>query len=260
MSGWFGRLRRSLASRPELALSPALLVVLLVAWEAFARTGIVSQILLPPASAVGSAIVALVSAPWFPPHLWATMVETVVGFVLGSSMAVVLAAVLHHLPLGRRVLYPYILTFQLTPSIVLAPIFIIIFGLGLESKIVVSLTTAFFVVLITSLAGFDAADANALRLMRSLSAGRLRTFRMLVFPAALPYIVAGLKTGTALALIGALVGEFITAQAGLGMLLTQFTFNLRQDMVFATVFVVVLLGIVLYGSVELVGRRVLWWR
>ena len=171
-----------------------------------------------------------------------------------------MAAVLHHLPLARRVLYPYVITFQLTPSIVLAPIFIIFFGLGLESKVVVSLTTSFFVVLITSLTGFESVDENARALMRSLSAGRWQVFRMLTFPTALPYVFTGLRTATALALIGALVGEFITAQVGLGMLLTQFTFNLRQDYVFATVIVVVLLGMVLFGAVELLARRVVWWR
>jgi NitT/TauT family transport system permease protein len=253
-------IRATLRARPELVLSPLLLVVVLIAWDAVVNAGLVSRILLPSVGSVASAFVNLVTAPWFPQHLIATTVETVVGFVAGSALAIALAAVLHHVPLVRRVLYPYVLTFQLTPSIVLAPIFIIFFGLGIASKIVVSLTTSFFVVLITSLSGFDAVDRDAVALMRSLSAGRMQIFRMLTFPMALPFIFTGLRTATALALIGALVGEFITAQVGLGMLLTQFTFNLRQDNVFATVIVVVLLGMVLFGAVELVYRRVVTWR
>ena len=258
-AGWFARIARALRARPELLLSPALLVVLLVAWQLIVEAGLISRILLPSPVTVADAFVSIVTAPWFPQHLIATSIETSVGFVFGSAGAITLAAVLHHLPLVRRVLYPYVLTFQLTPSIVLAPIFIIFFGLGLESKVVVSLTTAFFVVLITSMTGFDSVDEDARALMRSLSAGRLQIFRMLTFPAALPYVFTGLKTATALALIGALVGEFITAQVGLGMLLTQFTFNLRQDFVFATVIVVVLLGMVLFGAIELLARRFVWW-
>jgi NitT/TauT family transport system permease protein len=161
---------------------------------------------------------------------------------------------------GTLVFYPYILTFQLTPSIVLAPIFIIIFGLGIESKIFVSLTTSFFVILITSLAGFASVDPDSRDLMRVLVASRWTTFRMLTFPTALPFIFTGLRTGIALALIGALVGEFITARAGLGVLLTQFTFNLRQDMVFATIIVIVAFGLTLYGVVEGAHRWLVWWR
>jgi NitT/TauT family transport system permease protein len=254
------RVVRRLRERPELILSPLLLVAILVVWSLIVDARLVSRILLPAPGTVASAFVSIVTAPWFPEHLIATAVETTLGFVLGSVGAIAMAAVLHHLPLARRVLYPYVITFQLTPSIVLAPIFIIFFGLGLESKVVVSLTTSFFVVLITSLTGFESVDENARALMRSLSAGRWQIFRMLTFPTALPYVFTGLRTATALALIGALVGEFITAQVGLGMLLTQFTFNLRQDYVFAVVIVVVLLGMVLFGAVELLARRVVWWR
>jgi NitT/TauT family transport system permease protein len=254
------RVVRRLRERPELLLSPLLLVAILIVWTLVVDARLVSRILLPAPGTVATAFVSIVTAPWFPPHLIATTIETTLGFVLGSAGAIAMAAVLHHLPLARRVLYPYVITFQLTPSIVLAPIFIIFFGLGLESKVVVSLTTSFFVVLITSLTGFESVDENARALMRSLSAGRWQVFRMLTFPTALPYVFTGLRTATALALIGALVGEFITAQVGLGMLLTQFTFNLRQDYVFATVIVVVLLGMMLFGAVELLARRVVWWR
>ena len=254
------RIARLLRERPEIVLSPLLLVALLAVWTWVVDARLISRILLPAPSTVASAFVTIVTAPWFPPHLVATAIETGLGFVLGSAGAIVMAAILHHLPLARRVLYPYVLTFQLTPSIVLAPIFIIFFGLGLESKVVVSLTTSFFVVLITAMTGFESVDENARALMRSLSAGRWQVFRMLTFPTALPYVFTGLRTATALALIGALVGEFITAQEGLGMLLTQFTFNLRQDYVFATVIVVVLLGMVLFGAVEVLSRRLVWWR
>src|SRR4051794_26923576 len=167
--------------RPEFILAPILFVLILLAWTAVTEARLISRILLPPPLAVGQSFVGLITAAWFPEHLVTTAIETIVGFVLGSVLAIVMAALLHHADLARRVLYPYILTFQLTPSIVLAPIFIIIFGLGIESKIFVALTTAFFVVLVTSMTGFASIDPDALDLMRSMVASRWKTFRMLTF-------------------------------------------------------------------------------
>jgi NitT/TauT family transport system permease protein len=244
----------------QLLLIPLVFVAVTGLWQMVTALKLVSPILLPGPAVVFKAFVGLITAPWFPAHLMATAIETSVGFVVGSVLAIAAATGLHHSQLVRKVMYPYILIFQLTPSVVLAPIFIIWFGLGMESKIVVSLTTVFFGVLVNSLQGFEAVEEEAHLLMRSLFASRFRTFRMLTFPTALPYIFAGLKTGTTMALIGALVGEFISAQKGLGRLLSQFSFNLRQDLVFATIIVVILLGLVLFGAVEVLYRWIVWWR
>lgn len=252
--------RRRVELKPEVLLMPLVLVSVVGLWQIVSALELVSPILLPPPIVTLDAFVELITAPWFPPHLLTTTIETTVGFLIGSALAIVTASVLHQWPMVRRVLYPYLLTLQLTPSIVLAPIFIIWFGLGIESKIVTSLATVFFGVLINALEGFGSASENSLLLMRSLCTSKSRTFRMLTFPVALPYIFAGLKLGTTMALIGALVGEFITAQQGLGRLLAQFSFNLRQDMVFATIVVVVLLGIGLFALVELMYRWIVWWR
>jgi NitT/TauT family transport system permease protein len=241
-------------------LSPLVLVVVLALWEAVSQARLLSHIVLPPASEVGRALVSLLTAPYFPQHIGATTLEMALGFTIGSFFAFSLGVLLHHVPLLRRVLYPYIITFQLTPAIVLAPIFVIWFGFGLESKVVVSITTVFFVVLISTLAGLDAVEENALLLMNSLCASKRQIFFMVKLPHSLPYVFAGLKTATAMAIIGALVGEFITARAGLGVLLTQFGFALKQDLVFATVIVVAAVGLVTFGLIELLQRKVVWWR
>lgn len=251
-----GLLRR----RPELVLSPLVLAAVLAAWESASQARLVSHIILPPASDVARGLLVLLTAEWFPQHVWATTVETILGFTIGSFLAFTMAVILHHLPLLRRILYPYIITFQLTPSIVLAPIFIIWFGFGIESKVVVSLTTAFFVVLISTLTGLDSVEENAVLLMRSMCASRRQVFFMLTLPTALPYVFAGLKAAITLALIGAIVGEFITARAGLGVLLTQFGFAMKQEMVFATVIVIAVVGMMTFGLVELLQRRIVWWR
>jgi NitT/TauT family transport system permease protein len=229
-------------------------------WELVTRFQLLSPIVLPPAGSVGMGLLTLLRSDWFYQHVWLTGLETAVGFTLGSVLAMSLAVLLHYVPLLRRVLYPFILTLQLTPSVVLAPIFIVWFGFGIESRIVVALMTAFFVVLVSALTGLDAVEENALLLMSALCASRGQVFRMLTLPTALPYVFSGLKAGITLALIGAIVGEFIAGRAGLGVLLTQFGFALKQDMVFATVAVIATLGMTLFGMVVLAERKVVWWR
>jgi NitT/TauT family transport system permease protein len=219
-----------------------------------------SPIVLPPPAAVGAGLVTLLTAEWFQQHFWVTGLETAAGFLLGSVLAVSLAVLLHFVPLLRRVLYPYILTLQLTPSVVLAPIFIVWFGFGIESRVVVSLMTAFFVVLVSTLSGLGAVEENALLLMNALCASRRQVFRMLTLPTALPYVFSGLKAAITLALIGAIVGEFIAGRTGMGVLLTQFGFALKQEMVFATVAVIAALGMLLFGLIVLAEHKVVWWR
>jgi NitT/TauT family transport system permease protein len=248
------------SARPELILSPLVLVVALLIWTFVTETRMVSSILLPSPAMVAAGIGSLVTAEWFPNHLVTTAIEMVAGFSLASLGAFATGVILAHIPLVRRVLYPYLVVFQVMPMVVLAPVIVIWFGFGIESKVVVAVTTAFFVVLVNTLAGIDRVPRNSQLLMRSLVASRRQEFVMLTLPASLPYVFAGLKTAATLALIGALVGEFVTARAGLGRLLTQFSFALKQDLVFATVFVVGALGVVMYGAVALLERRIVWWK
>jgi NitT/TauT family transport system permease protein len=116
------------------------------------------------------------------------------------------------------------------------------------------------VILVNTLSGLSSVPENSRLLLRSMCASRRQMLFKLSLPTALPYIFAALKTASTLALIGALVGEFVTARAGLGKLLTQFSFALRQDLMFATVFVVGALGVALYGIVAFLEKRIVWWR
>jgi NitT/TauT family transport system permease protein len=240
-------------------ISPLLLVAILAAWAWVSESGLVSRLILPPPGRVFDGVIMLLTAPWFPQHLLTTATEMVAGFLIAAVMAISVAVLLHQIPLARRVAYPYIVTFQVTPMIALAPVFVIWLGFGLESKILIAVTTAFFVILVTTMAGLASVRHNSKLLMRSLVASRRQIFFMLELPSALPYMFAGFKTAATMALIGALVGEFVTAQAGLGRLLTQFSFAIRQDLVFSTVVIVAALGLVMYGVVSLLQRWIVWW-
>jgi NitT/TauT family transport system permease protein len=252
--------RRLLRERPEIVLAPLALLVLLYLWDLITRVGLVTPVLLPSPQAVGRALRLLLTAPWFPANLWTTVAETLAGFAIAAFLAVAIAILLDQVRLLRQVAYPYMVVLQVMPSVVLAPLFIVWFGFGISSKIVIAVSTAFFVILVNTLSGLSSVSENSRLLMRSLCASRSQMLFKLTLPTALPYIFAAFKTASTLALIGALVGEFVTARAGLGRLLTQFSFALRQDMVFATVFVVGALGVVLYGVVVFLEKKIVWWR
>ena len=251
---------RLLRDRPEIVLAPLALVLLIYLWDLVTRIELVAPVLLPSPWAVWRAMKLLLTAPWFPQHLWTTVAETLAGFGIAAVSAVAIAIVLDQVRLIRQVAYPYMVVLQVMPSVVLAPLFIVWFGFGISSKIVIAVSTAFFVILVNTLSGLSSVPENSRLLMRSMCASRSQMLFKLSLPTALPYIFAALKTASTLALIGALVGEFVTARAGLGRLLTQFSFALRQDMMFATVFIVGALGVALYGIVALAEKKIVWWR
>jgi NitT/TauT family transport system permease protein len=251
---------RLLRDRPEIVLAPLALVLLIYLWDLVTRIELVAPVLLPSPWAVWRAMKLLLTAPWFPQHLWTTVAETLAGFGIAAVTAVAIAILLDQVRLIRQVAYPYMVVLQVMPSVVLAPLFIVWFGFGISSKIVIAVSTAFFVILVNTLSGLSSVPENSRLLMRSMCASRSQMLFKLSLPTALPYIFAAFKTASTLALIGALVGEFVTARAGLGRLLTQFSFALRQDMMFATVFVVGALGVALYGIVALAEKKIVWWR
>jgi NitT/TauT family transport system permease protein len=254
------RLAGGLRQHPGLVLSPLSFVLLLLLWEAISRAGLVAQIVLPPPSRVWDGLVILFTAPWFPQHVWLTTAETLIGFLIGGVAAIFLGIVMVNVRLFKEVVYPYVVAFQVMPKVVLAPIFITWFGFGMESKIVMAIAISFFPVVINTVVGLESVEENAALLMRSLVASRRQVFCKLAWPTALPSIFAGLKTSLTLALIGALVAEFVTAKEGLGTLITTFSFELKVYLVFAVIIVVSVLGLVLYGLMEYLDRKVVFWR
>jgi NitT/TauT family transport system permease protein len=251
---------RLMREHPGVVLSPVSLLLILLVWELVSRAGMVSPLVLPPPSRIWDGLVILFTAPWFPQHVWYTTAETLIGFAIGGVAAIVLGIVMVELRLFKEVIYPYVVAFQVMPKVVLAPIFITWFGFGMESKIVMAIAISFFPVVINTVVGLESVEENATLLMRSLVATRTQVFWKLSWPTALPSIFAGLKTSLTLALIGALVAEFVTAKEGLGTLITTFSFELKVYLVFAVIIIVSVLGLVLYGLMEYLERKIVFWR
>lgn len=246
------------------AHSLALLVALLAAWEFGVRLFRVPKFLLPPVSDVAVAIYQGVVAPPFARdgfwlHTAVTLSEILIGFALGSAIGLVLAIVIAESEGLDRLLRPYVAAFQSLPKVAVAPIIVTWMGFGVGSKIAIVCLITFFPVLVTSLAGFKAIDLDRIDLLRSLSATRWQIFAKAKFPSALPYIFAGLDMAAAFAVVGAIVGEFVGAQSGLGVLILQRESQLDTAGSFAVFAILSVLGVALTAVLRLVRRRALNW-
>lgn len=254
------------ASAWQRAIVPPVLsaVVALGLWEAIVDIFAVPVFIVPPPSAVIRALVRgfsypLLSGQGYYLHTGVTAIETVAGFAIGSLAGVFLGALVAQFSLVERTVYPYVLAFQTIPKPALAPLFVLWFGYGLSSKIVVTATIVFFPLVVNTIVGLRSVDQDSLDLMRCLGASDVQNFRMLKFPAALPFVFAGLDMAAIYALIGALIGEFVGAQQGLGLLLINMNFNVDTAGLFSLFIVLAAIGILLHLIVTAVERRVLFW-
>ncbi len=187
---------------------------------------------------------------WY--HTSLTLFEILAGLLLGVSTATLLGYVIAKSPTLDRVLMPYIVAAQAVPIVALAPLLVIWFGFGSMSKILVCALTLFLPVLINTAVGIRSVDRNLRELMRSLGASRWQTFRMLEVPAALPVLFGGLKIGATLSVIGAVVGEFVGADRGLGFLINLARGLFDTPLLFVALFTLVTIALTLYGAISLV--------
>lgn len=188
-----------------------------------------------------------------------TAYETVTGFLSGSAVGIISAILISYSRTVRATLYPLIIFLQQVPKSALAPLFVVWFGFGLQSKIMIALLIAFFPVLINTAAGLASVPVELIDLASSLKVSRFQSFRRIEFPYATPSIFSGLKIGISLALVGAIVGEFVGASAGLGYLIILTQYDLRTPLMFACFGVLGLLGFTLFGAVGLAERLVIPW-
>jgi NitT/TauT family transport system permease protein len=189
-------------------------------------------------------------------HAATTLVEVVLGFVVGASVGLVVGAVLARSERISLVFSPYLVAAQSTPILALAPLLALWFGTGLLSKVVICTLIVFFPVAVSTMVGLRGVDRRLLELGRSLRATRRQLFGLIELPAALPSILGGMRVGVTLAVVGAVIGEWAGAEAGLGWLLNLARgSSFDTPLLFATLLTIALLGVVLYGLVTLAERR-----
>jgi NitT/TauT family transport system permease protein len=248
-----------MTSTRNVSLSLVLLALSLLGWEMVVRVAQIPAFILPPPSQVVVALYRGIASGVYLRNLQVTLLETVLGFALGSALGFVLGTAVAMNRYVEYFLYPYIVMFQSLPKVALAPLIVIWFGLGLTSKVVNAALVAFFPLLVNTMVGLRSADEDRVSLMRSLAATDTQIFWMLRLPNALPFVMAGLDIAMILALIGAIVAEFTGATAGLGTLILSMTYTMDVSGQFSVLLILSIVGLLLNRLVQLVRRRVLFW-
>jgi NitT/TauT family transport system permease protein len=236
------------------------IIAILLIWQWLSKTGKVDEIIVPAPTDIWDSLVRLVQQDFFWQNTWVTVKETVIGFVVGVGAAWILGTLIGVFRPFRLAFYPLIVTFQITPRVALAPVFLTWFGFGITSKWVMAATICFFPVLINVVLGLKTVDKDAHDLMRSFGASRWEEYRKLTLPSSLPAIFAGMKIAITLALIGAIVAEFVGATEGMGVMIKTFNFQLQVADGFAVIFALAIIGLILYGITELLESKIVFWR
>ncbi len=237
----------------------ALLIFFLAAWEGYVRIFNVSSLILPPPTLVLASLwnIVLEARTWS--HVWVTVYETVFGFVIACFIGVGLGAVLGKIEWLERTLNPFIIATQVVPKVALVPLFVVWFGFGVTSKIIVSAVLAFFPILTNTLLGVKSVDHGHRDVMISLGATRWQTFWRLELPSALPYVLAGMEIGIVLAIIGAVVGEYLGGSQGLGYMAVAAMNAYQTSDLFAVIILLTVIGFLFYVVVVGARRLVIPW-
>jgi NitT/TauT family transport system permease protein len=242
-----------------MAQSAVVFGIFIGTWELTVRLFDVPQIILPPPSAVAVSFWNSLSTGELTLHLAITMFEVILGFVLGAATGLLLGFGIALSPLAERLFYPYVVAFQTVPKVAIAPIVVIWFGYGVASKVVITATIAFFPVLANAIVGLRAAPQDQIEMMLSYTASRWQVFHMVRLKQALPYIFVGLDVAIVLSVIGAIVGEFVGAKAGLGFLILQKNFNFDMAGTFVVLIVLSVIGVSLHSLISYAQRRIVFW-
>jgi NitT/TauT family transport system permease protein len=237
----------------------AVFVILMGLWEGAIRFLKVPSFIVPAPSAVMLALWSGLSSGLYFSHALITASEAIAGFVIGSLLGLAIGTIIVVFPTMERIIYPYVVALQTVPKVAIAPLMVVWFGFGMISKVLVVALVSLFPVLVNVIAGLRAVDQDRLDLLGALSASRWQVFRYLRFPNALPFIFAGLNTAIVLSVIGAIVGEFVGANQGLGFLILQANYQLDIAGAFSLFVVLSIMGVALHWTLRWVERRCVFW-
>jgi NitT/TauT family transport system permease protein len=246
---------------PHWAQHVFVFVIFISIWEMSVQFNWVSALILPSPFAVVIAwwdLAITRAIIWN--HFFTTLTEVLVGFIVGATFGLGIAIVSAINMTFRRLVSPYMVALQVTPRIAIAPIIVAWLGFGMEPKMAIAAIICFFPIFINALTGLMQVDRENLEMFESMRASKWQIFRHLQLPGALPIIMAGFKTGISLALIGAIVGEFVSASEGLGVLIQRFSFQLLLPEAFACLIMLTAMGLFLYGLATFADRQIVFWQ
>jgi len=240
-----------------------LLAVIFVAlilgfWEAFVRILAVPVFILPPPSSIFA--IALIRAPLILPHAAITFTEILLGICLALCTAIPLAIAMFAKPALEKALAPFLVASQAIPVFALAPLLVVWLGYGIASKVFMAWIIIFFPICVSLLEGLKSCDPEYRVLFRLMGASFFKTLTLLYWPWALPRFFAGLKVGVTVATIGAVIGEWVGAQQGLGFLMIQSNARLQVDLVFAAILWLTAMGLGMWWLVGFLERKIIKWK
>ena len=240
-------------------LFPASLTLgILVLWEVLVRAMDIPAFILPPPSAIGLCAVTKATLIW--PHALATALEIILGIVLALGTSIPLAIFMFARPGIEKGLSPFLVASQAVPVFALAPLLVIWLGYGIWSKVFMAWVIIFFPITVSLLSGLKSCDPDFRRLFTLMGAGFWMKLRLLYWPWALPQFFSGLKVGVTVATIGAVIGEWVGAQKGLGYLMIQSNARLNTDLVFACILWLSAMGLGLWALVGFAEKRMVTWK
>ena len=233
------------------------LVALVATWELLCRALNIPVFLIPAPSQVAWRLYE--KRDLYLIHTWTTLYETAAGFLLAVVFGILCAAIIVVIPKLRDIVMPLLLVAQLVPKVAIAPLLLIWFGYGLFPKVLVAFLVAFFPIVVNGASGLASVQPELLDLGHSLQASRWQTFWKFRIPSALPELFSGMKVAVTLAIIGAIIGEFVGGNRGLGYLIIVANQELDTPLAFAAIFLLSAAGIALYAIVEMFERMLIPW-
>ncbi len=258
-----GRFRRHVLRREHVAVFGTqflLIFLFLLLWEGLTRWRILNPFYYGQPTQViryfgaklqdGSLLVAA----------WVTLLETLAGFTLGMGVGTVLGLGLWWSRTAAKIAEPFLIMLNAVPKLTFAPMFLLLIGLGFAFKVSISFAGVVLVALLSSYSGSKEADPDLIDLVRSVGASRWQVFRIIILPTALPWIILSMEINVGLALIGAVVGEFLASNAGLGYLAIYASGTFDMSLVLTSVLALVVLAALMYGGVRLLEAKMLPWR
>jgi ABC-type nitrate/sulfonate/bicarbonate transport system permease component len=240
-------------------LPPAVLLLFFFAiWEGAVELLAIPRYILPAPSRIIDLIGAEYDLLLF--HTLVTLEEVLVGFVVALTTGIGLALLIFHFVVVERALYPLVIASQTIPVFAIAPLLIVWFGYGLVPKVIMVALIVFFPIVVNTVDGLKSVDPDAVNLLKILKANAWQILFKVRVPAALPFVFSGTKIGVSVSVIGAVIGEWVGAKAGLGYLMIHANAQLRIDLIFAAIFALSILGVGLFILVSLLERLVIPWR
>jgi NitT/TauT family transport system permease protein len=245
------------AAHRAVGLLPGL--ALLVFWQ-WASGRLIKEIYVSKPTAVAARLYELFSSGEIYPHLWTTGQELLLGYAIGVAGGVIGGYALGRSPRLARIFEPYVMAFYGVPKIALAPLFIIWFGIGMWSKVFIVFLSAFFPILVNTVAGIRNMDRDLLRAARAFCASDWQIFKTLAIPGSVPFILTGVRQGVAVGLIGVVVGEMLGSSEGVGFMVAYGGQTFQTDTLFVGFVIIALAGILLTSLAERLERRFSRWR